>query len=88
MTSEAQIERKVCSFAKVSGWLVFKWVSPNNRGVPDRIFIKDGRLVMVEFKALGKKPTPLQKRVLDKLINEKMEVHVINDIEQGKELFS
>jgi len=36
---ERDIERKVCEMAKVAGWLAFKFVSPAQRGVPDRIFI-------------------------------------------------
>ena len=33
---------------------------PSQRGVPDRLYFKSGELVIVEFKAPGKKPTPYQ----------------------------
>lgn len=85
---EATIEKRVCANAKANGWLTYKWTSPSNRGVPDRIFIKAGRVVFVEFKAPGKKPTPLQKHIHKKLENEGMEVHVVDSIEAGKGLFS
>jgi len=87
MTREATIEKKVCAAAKADGWLTYKWVSPSNRGVPDRIFIKDGRVVFVEFKAFGKKPTPLQSHIHKKLTDQGMEVHVIDNVQMGSELF-
>jgi|HigsolmetaGSP12D_1036236.scaffolds.fasta_scaffold00074_43 hypothetical protein len=45
---------------EVGGWAP-KWTSPGNNGVPDRIvFLPGGRVVFVELKAPGKKPTALQ----------------------------
>jgi len=45
---------------KAGGWAP-KWTSPGNSGVPDRIVIMPGgRVVFVELKAPGKKPTELQ----------------------------
>jgi len=44
----------------IGGWAP-KWTSPGNNGVPDRIvFLPGGRVVFVELKAPGKKPTQLQ----------------------------
>ena len=51
MIRERDIEKKACDLAKAAGWLVFKFVSPSQRGVPDRIFIRQGRIVFIEFKA-------------------------------------
>jgi hypothetical protein len=34
---ESEIETKVCNHAKYLGWLCYKWVSPGNRSVPDRM---------------------------------------------------
>ena len=43
----------------------YKWSSPGNRAVPDRIcFFPKGNIVIVECKAPGKRPTPLQYKVL------------------------
>jgi len=65
---ESAIEKKVCDYARKHGWLVYKFTSPQHRGVPDRIFISPGgSILFVEFKAPGKKPTPLQERELKKL---------------------
>ena len=36
---EKDIESACCKLAKAAGWLSYKFVSVNNRGVPDRLFI-------------------------------------------------
>lgn len=78
---ESLIEKKCCEWAKSNEWLVYKFVSPNNRAVPDRIFIKRGEVVFVEFKALGKKPTKLQERIITRLRENGATVHVIDNLE-------
>lgn len=67
MILERDIEAKVVKWAKANDWLTYKFVSPSQRGVPDRIFIKDGVVVFVEFKAPGKWPTKLQQLAMHKL---------------------
>lgn len=78
---ESFIERKCCEWAKVNGWLAFKFTSPNNRAVPDRLFIKDGRVVFVEFKAPGKQPTKLQASVINLMRARGATVFVIDNYE-------
>ena len=60
MISEKKLERRCGDIAKANGWYTRKFSSPSNRGVPDRIFIKDGDVIFIEFKAPGKLPTKLQ----------------------------
>jgi hypothetical protein len=83
MTLERDIEYRVVDIAKKHGWLSFKFVSPAQRGVPDRIFMKSGRIVFIEFKAPGKKPTPLQDHIMRKMVDAGCEVHVCYSIEDG-----
>jgi hypothetical protein len=85
--SEAQIEKKVTEHAKRAGWLSYKWVSPSQRWVPDRLYFKDGRIKMVEFKAPGKFPTKGQAITHKMLRREGCTVHVINTVEKGVALF-
>lgn len=87
---ESSIEKAVCEYAKDCGWLVYKFVSPNNRGVPDRMFIKDGRMFFIEFKATGKrsKVTQLQTFKMTELMVHEFKCYVIDDIDMGKALFS
>lgn len=58
---EKQIESKVCAYARSLGFLAEKFTSPGRAAVPDRLFTApNGRMFFIEFKAPGKKPTPLQ----------------------------
>jgi len=83
---ESVVEKKVTDYAKSQGWLSFKWVSPSQRGVPDRLYFRKGSLVIVEFKAPGKKATPYQQSIHKRLLAAGWTVHIIDDIEKGKEL--
>ncbi len=85
---ESVIEKKVAAYAQRHGWLAYKWTSPNYRAVPDRLYFKAGMVLLVEFKAPGKRPTKLQANVHRKLKEEGFSVHVIDRIETGKQLFT
>lgn len=48
---EKEIERRMVQIVKKRGGLCYKFVSPSNPGVPDRIIITpNGRVVFVELK--------------------------------------
>lgn len=64
---EKDIERAACEWARSQGWLVYKFTSPNRRSVPDRLFLRDGKVVFIEFKRPGGKLTPMQEREIRKL---------------------
>ena len=85
---ESVIERTVTAYAKKQGWLTCKIQGQHNRGFPDRLFFRDRVLICVEFKATGRKPTQLQAHVHQKLINSGFSVHVIDSIENGKQLLA
>lgn len=60
---ESALERRLVREVERIGGLAPKWVSPGNRGVPDRLVIlPDGLTVYVEMKAPGKPLEPLQAR--------------------------
>lgn len=84
---EKVIEEKVCSHARSLGCLVYKFTSPSRRSVPDRLFIlPGGRVVMIEFKRAGAKPTPSQEVEIEKLWKQGVKVYVIDNVEEGKRL--
>ena len=60
--SESELERKLVEWAGDNGTLTYKFSSPSQRGVPDRIFLGKGGTLFIELKAPGKKPTKLQLR--------------------------
>ena len=70
MAIESSIERSVCKWAKDNGCLVIKQTSPNNRGVPDRLFLRDGKCLFIEFKRPGGKVSALQDKWIKELLAE------------------
>lgn len=78
--AEAQLQQTVIEAAKMHGWRVAhfrpgmtrrgRWVTPvqaDGAGFPDLVLVRQGRLLFVELKAEGKKPTPRQQEWLDAL---------------------
>ena len=70
---ESAIEKKLTRWCKSVGILTYKFNSQSMRGVPDRIYMKDGNILFLELKQVGKKPTKLQfhhlKQISDQGIN-------------------
>lgn len=65
---ESEIEKILVEEVRKLGGRAYKWVSPGNDGVPDRIVIfQDARPIFVELKAEGGKLGSLQKVQLDRL---------------------
>lgn len=86
---ESTIEKAVINGAKSKGWWCLKLYVLNHAGFPDRLCLASGqRIKFVEFKAPGKKARILQIYVIKKLKRLGFEVHVIDSIEEGKQLFS
>ena len=85
---ESHIENACVAFAKRKGWMVRKVHFVAHRGAPDRLFIRNGRLVWVEFKAPGKKPRPDQLAEIERLQSEGLEVEVIDNVDDFKGKFA
>lgn len=63
---ESAVEQSVCRQVKALGGVAWKWVSPGRNGVPDRICILPGGVVLfVELKRPGRGDgrSPAQKKV-------------------------
>jgi hypothetical protein len=82
---EKEIEKKVCDYAKSKGCYVRKFVSPNNRSVPDRIIIAPGGAVgFLELKRGGQKPTKAQEVEMEALEKVGAVVGWCDNVERGK----
>lgn len=81
---EKDIERKACAWAREQGWIVYKFTSPQRRSVPDRIFLRNGRTVFIEFKRPGGRLTPMQARELRKLQQAGFQAEVAWSVEDAK----
>lgn len=63
-TSEKVFERTLSKYVDDAGGMAVKLLSQFLRGLPDRMFLlKGGRVLFVEFKSTGKKPTKIQEYV-------------------------
>ncbi|RAK21124.1 VRR-NUC domain-containing protein [Anoxybacillus vitaminiphilus] len=83
---EKEIEEYLRKRVKEHGGIAYKFESPGNAGVPDRIVVfPGGRIIFVELKAPRKKPTKLQLAQHRKLTNLGCTVLVIDSKEQVDE---
>lgn len=58
---ENVIEEYLRDQVRAIGGRAYKFVSPGNKGVPDRlVLLPGGRIIFIEMKAPGKKSTPQQ----------------------------
>lgn len=84
---EKVIEQRLVSEVKKRGGIAPKWVCPSFDGMPDRlVFLPDkhggrGHFGMVEVKAPGEKPRPLQVSRHKLLQRIGFKVHVLDAIE-------
>lgn len=85
--NEKLIERKLRENVRKLGGIALKLVSPNHRGVPDRlVLMPGGKVSFAEIKTTGKKPTPLQVKSIEMLRELGFEVEVI-DSQDGLDKF-
>ena len=58
---ERLIEKDAVRYAQDRGWLVYKWASPGQVGIHDRIFFQKSVAFTIEFKSTGQRATPKQR---------------------------
>ena len=61
---ERDVEKEIRIYAEAKGLISLKLSGPGNRGKPDRLFFYKGRVLIMEVKKLGEKPTRLQQQWL------------------------
>ncbi len=68
--TEKELEKKFREAVRREGGKAYKFVSPGNDGVPDRLVVLPGGYIgFVELKQKGKQPTPLQTLQMQHLKN-------------------
>ncbi len=83
---ESEIEKKVCEYAKSKGFLTYKFTSPSQKGVPDRMIIGDGVVFFIEFKTKEGTISKLQRLAFEKIAARCISVYVCDDINDGKKI--
>jgi len=80
---ESKIEAKLVRMVRARGGLCYKFVSPGNPGVPDRLVIlPGGRVVFVELKAEAGRLANIQKWQLEQLRKRGAEVQVLKGLDE------
>lgn len=85
---EKDIESHLVKRVKECGGIPYKFVSPQRVGVPDRICVLPGNMILfVELKAPGQKPRPEQEREHKRLRDLGCKVLVLDTKEQVDRYF-
>ena len=80
--SEKAIEKYLVQEVKAIGGICLKYSNANMVGYPDRVIcLHGGKVVWVELKSKGKKPTKIQTYIHEKLRALGFKVFVIDDLE-------
>ena len=81
------IEQPFVRFMHSVGWICEKVISQSRKGWPDRFCAKNGRVVLVELKAPGKRPGPQQEKRHRELRDAGLEVVWFDNLEAAKNYF-
>lgn len=83
---ESAIERKFVNRLRAAGCLVYKFISPGNDGVPDRIVITpEGQVVFVELKTEKGRLSEVQKVQLRRLQEHGAHTEVLYGVQEVEE---
>ena len=86
---EKEVEKFLVREVKKLGGISFKFISPGNAGVPDRIVIlPSGKVIFVELKTDKGKLTKLQEVQIKKISDLGADVRVLRGIEGVKEFIN
>lgn len=74
---EKDIEKRLVDGVKSLGGRCYKWVSPGNVGVPDRIVLLGGETIFVELKTNDGRLSPVQARQIQRITKTGNQVEVL-----------
>ncbi|SON54242.1 VRR-NUC domain protein [Hartmannibacter diazotrophicus] len=88
MAEIPHVQNPVTAYAKSKGWLARRVQFIGRNGCPDSWFFKRKRRpIVIEFKDFGKEPNEQQMRQIKLLREYGLDVHVIDNYEDGCALF-
>lgn len=85
---ESRIEAKASDYAKSLGMMTLKLNVKGQSGWPDRLYVWNGHVWFIEFKAPKQKPRPLQEHVINQLKALYVEVRVADNLIDAKEIIN
>ena len=76
---EKEIEKYLREKIKILGGVAYKFISPGNNGVPDRIvLLPKGKIIFVELKNEHGKTSKMQDMQIERIRNLGFDVRIIN----------
>lgn len=85
---EGVVEDYLCSQAKHYNYICWKFISPSQDGVPDRILIGKDRVIFIETKSGSGRLRKLQSSIIANMKKHGADVRVVNSKELVDKLFS
>ena len=83
MGPEAKTQTTVVAWARGLRAIAFKQAGGYG-GVPDYLFLFDGRCALIEFKSSLGRPTPLQRNFLAKLAEQNIPARICRTVDEAK----
>lgn len=83
---ESDIEKAVSAYAEKRGWMVVKLMICNVDSMPDRLLMRKGRVIFIEFKKPGETPTPKQAKRHREIRAQGIEVFAVDNEEEGNDI--
>lgn len=83
---ESKGEAEACRFAELRGWMVIKIMMCNIDSMPDRLFMRKGRVIFIEFKKSGESARKKQAKRHREIREHGVEVYVCDSADDAKEL--
>ena len=84
---EIDIESEYCKYAKKRKCLALKLIILNKKGFPDRTTLcPGGKILFIEFKKLGKKPSPPQIMVRKIIESFGFEYHICDKLGEAENI--
>lgn len=84
---ESRIEKTSRLLAEKRGWFQVKIERASINGFPDRLFIKNGVTIYVEFKNDAGVLRPEQERVIETMRQHGAKVYVVSTLEEADVIF-
>lgn len=79
------VEKKATEWAVDQGWWSYKVERANKRGIPDRVYLRNGKWVLVEFKGPREAVRPAQEKRIAEIVSNGGQAWVCRDLETFKQ---
>lgn len=83
---ETEVEGPARDYAKSRGWYADKIMRTGRKGFPDHFFARQGRIILIEFKAPNKEPETQQLKRHKELRAHGVEVFVVDNLDDARRI--